>query len=149
MTDKERLRQIADAFLIESGSDAKAVPLLIENNQYNLAIYHAQQSIEKLLKACLAAEGKIGIYKHEIFYFFRKAIGNKFSEDEMTELTNSIPELEEEWSAARYPAWEDGHIWIPSENYTLDDALQIEEKMNIASGILIKYLEDKHALRPK
>lgn len=140
MTDKERLRLIANAFLIEAGSDAKAVRLLIENSQYNLAIYHAQQSIEKLLKACLAAGGKIGIYKHEVFYFFKEAIGNKFTEDEMRTLMESIPELEEEWSATRYPGWESDHIWIPSESYTLDDALQLEEKMNVASGILMKHL---------
>lgn len=114
MTDKERLKEIARAFLIESRSDGEAVSVLIGNKQYNLAIYHAQQSVEKLLKACLAAEGKIGIYKHEIFYFFKDALGDKFQESEMKILTDSVPELEEEWSATRYPGWENDRIWIPS-----------------------------------
>src|SRR6266498_2051857 len=99
MTDKDKLKEIARAFLVESRSDREAVSVLIENKQYNLAIYHAQQSVEKLLKACLAAEGKIGIYKHEIFYFFKAALEDKFGENEMTLLTDSVTVLEEEWSA--------------------------------------------------
>jgi HEPN domain-containing protein len=84
MTDKERLNKIANAFLIESQSDNEAVNILIQNKKYSLAVYHAQQCIEKLLKACLAAEGKIGIYKHEIFCFFIETLGNKFREPDLS-----------------------------------------------------------------
>lgn len=146
MTDIERMKEIARAFLIESLSDSEAVNVLLENRQYNLAIYHAQQSVEKLLKACLAAEGKIGIYKHEIFFFFKGALGDKFEEDEMKILTDSIPELEEEWSATRYPGWQDDRIWIPSESYTIDDANEMKSRMIAASGILRKFLEERHGV---
>lgn len=147
MTDKDRLKEIARSFLIESNSDSEAVSILIENKQYNLAIYHAQQSVEKLLKACLAAEGKIGIYKHEIFYFFKDALGDKFQESEMKILTDSVPELEEEWSATRYPGWEDNRIWIPSESYTLGDAREMESRMKAASKALKNFLEERHELK--
>lgn len=147
MTDEDRLKKIARAFLIESRSDCEAVSVLIGNKQYNLAIYHAQQSVEKLLKACLAAEGKIGIYKHEIFYFFKEALGDKFQESEMKILVDSIPELEEEWSATRYPGWENNQIWIPSESYTLDDAREMESRMKAASKVLKKFLEETHKLK--
>lgn len=105
MTDKENFLNIAASFLIESQSDYEVVHLLIENQKYNLAIYHAQQCIEKLLKACLAAEGKIGILKHEIFYFFKETLGGKFEEVDIKILEDNIPELEEEWAATRYPGW--------------------------------------------
>lgn len=144
MTDAEKLKGIAIAFLTESQSDYKAVRILIENSQYNLAIYHAQQCVEKLLKACLAAEGHIGIYKHEIFYFFKDATGNKFDASEMDILTDNIPELEEEWSVTRYPGWDNSEIWIPSEQYTIEDATEIGEKMEIVSNILKKFLKEKH-----
>lgn len=146
MTDRERMKEVAHAFLIESKSDSEAVNVLLENKQYNLAIYHAQQSVEKLLKACLAAEGKIGIYKHEIFFFFKEALGDKFEEDEMKILSDSIPELEEEWSATRYPGWQDDRIWIPSENYTIDDAIEMKSRMIAVSGILKNFLKEQHGI---
>lgn len=144
MTDTEKLKQIAAAFFTESRSDYKAVQILIENKQYNLAIYHAQQCIEKLLKACLAVEGKIGVYKHEIFYFFKDAIGDKFDENEMKLLMDNVPDIEEEWSATRYPGWDSNGIWIPSEEYNFEDAGEIEKKMEIAANILKKFLKEKH-----
>jgi HEPN domain-containing protein len=147
MTDNDRLKEIARAFLVEARSDGEAVRVLMENKQYSLAIYHAQQSVEKLLKACLAAEGKIGIYKHEIFYFFKEALGDKFKDDEMNILVNSVPELEEEWSATRYPGWENNRIWIPSESYTAEDARGMEAKMKVASRVLNKFLEESHDLK--
>lgn len=147
MTDKERLKKIALAFLTESQSDYEAVRVLIKNKQYNLAIYHAQQSVEKLLKACLSAEGKIGIYKHEIFSFFKENIGDRFKKEEMKILAENIPELEEEWSATRYPGWESGEIWIPSEEYTIDDAKKVKRQMEAASKILKKFLKEKHRIK--
>ena len=147
MTDKERVKKVATAYLIESRSDRTAVSALIKSKQYNLAIYHAQQSVEKILKACLAAEGKIGIYKHEIFSFFKEAIGDRFKEDEMKILTENIPELEEEWSATRYPGWENAQIWIPSEEYTVADAKDMKRRMEASSRILRKFLKEKHRIK--
>jgi len=147
MTDKERVKKVAAAYLIESRSDRAAVSALIKSKQYNLAIYHAQQSVEKILKACLAAEGKIGIYKHEIFSFFKEAIGDRFKEDEMKILTENIPELEEEWSATRYPGWENAQIWIPSEEYTVADAKDMKRRMEASSRILRKFLKEKHRIK--
>ncbi len=147
MTDKERVKKVAAAYLIESRSDRAAVSALIKSKQYNLAIYHAQQSVEKILKACLAAEGKIGIYKHEIFSFFKEAIGDRFKEDEMKILTENIPELEEEWSATRYPGWENAQIWVPSEEYTVADAKDMKRRMEASSRILRKFLKEKHRIK--
>jgi HEPN domain-containing protein len=149
MTDKERLKKIAIAFLTESQSDYKAVSILIKNKQYNLAIYHAQQCVEKLLKACLAAEGKIGIYKHEIFYFFKEIFGDKLDSGDMKILEDNVPELEEEWADSRYPEWENEQIWIPSEEYSLDDATKMKGRMEAASKILKKFLKEKHGIKPK
>lgn len=147
MTDRERLSRIAIAFLKEARSDGAAVAALLENGQYNLAVYHAQQSVEKMLKACLAAEGTIGIYKHEVFYFFKEALGDRFCEDEMEVLSDNIPALEEEWSAARYPEWDSGDIWVPSEQYTIDDAIKAQTGMRASTLVLENFLRENHAIQ--
>lgn len=54
MTKGEKLFQIARAYLVEARADYEAVAALIQIGRYNLAVYHAQQAVEKLLKACLA-----------------------------------------------------------------------------------------------
>lgn len=59
----------------------------------------------------------------------------------------SIPELEEEWSATRYPGWESGEIWIPSEEYTIDDAKKMRRQMTTSSRILKKFLKEKHGIK--
>lgn len=40
---------IAKAYLIEAHSDFEAVDTLIEHSKYNLAVYHAQQAVEKII----------------------------------------------------------------------------------------------------
>lgn len=55
---------IARAYLIEANNDHDVVSLLIENKKFSIAVFHAQQAVEKLLKACLAAEGEIGQYQN-------------------------------------------------------------------------------------
>jgi len=47
VTDKVRLKKIAEAYLIESQSDRAGVSALIKARQYNLAIYHI---LKKFLK---------------------------------------------------------------------------------------------------
>lgn len=65
----------------------------------------------------------------------------------MKVLMDCVPELEEEWSATRYPGWQDDRIWIPSESYTVNDATETEARMNSASDILMKFLEGKHGIK--
>jgi HEPN domain-containing protein len=98
---------------------------LFDDGKYNLAVYHAQQAVEKLLKACLSAEGKIGIYKHEIFSFFNNEFNNKINDETMGKLEDAVIPLEESWANSRYPDWSIEPIWIPSQQYTLDNAIQI------------------------
>jgi HEPN domain-containing protein len=52
---------LAKAYLIEANNDFNVVSLLTENNKFSIVVFHAQQAVEKLQKACLTAEGEIGI----------------------------------------------------------------------------------------
>ncbi len=58
-------------------------------------------------------------------------------------LTENIPELEEEWSATRYPGWENAQIWVPSEEYTVADAKDMKRRMEASSRILRKFLKER------
>ncbi|VVB92367.1 HEPN domain protein [uncultured archaeon] len=138
---------VAKAYLIEANNDYDVVSMLIEKEKFNLAVYHAQQAVEKLLKACLAAEGKIGIYKHEIFSFFLKEFEDKMDAQIMVTLEEGVVPLEENWAISRYPDWSDEGIRIPSQIYTLDDAKMNETRMQMVFKILLPFLKKNYKIQ--
>lgn len=142
-----KTKDIAKALLIEANNDYDIVSLLIDNKKYNLAVYHAQQAVEKLLKACLAAEGKIGIYKHEVFSFFLNEFNVKIDTKVMKLLEDAIVPLEESWANSRYPDWSSEPIWIPSQQYTLDNAKMSETRMRIVFEILVPFLKKNYKIQ--
>jgi HEPN domain-containing protein len=146
ISNHEKALLIAKAYLIEAHSDFEAVDTLIEHGRYNLAVYHAQQAVEKLLKACLAAKGKVGIYKHEVYPFFKEVFENEISARDFKILDSSIIKLEEEWALSRYPNWDVEPIWIPSERYKKEDAEDRREKMKAVFHILTDFLGKKYKL---
>ncbi len=135
---------IAKAMLIEANNDYEVVPILIESRKYNLAVYHAQQAVEKLMKACLAAEGKIGIYKHEVFSFFLTTFNEKIEPDNMMLLEDAVIPLEESWANTRYPDWSVEPIWVPSQQYTKDNAIMSETRMRTVFEILLPFLSGNY-----
>ncbi len=138
---------IAKAMLIEANNGREVVPILIESGKYNLAVYHAQQAVEKLLKACLAAEGKIGIYKHEIFSFFLNTFSEQIDTDTMRLLEDAVIPLEESWANSRYPDWSVDPIWISSQQYTLDNARMSETRMRTVFEILLPFLNENYQIQ--
>ena len=139
--------EVAKAYLIEANNDYEVVSMLIENKKFNLAVYHAQQAVEKLLKACLAAEGKIGIFKHEIFSFFMNAFNDKIDIETMALLEESVVPLEENWAISRYPDWSKDSMWIPSQHYTFENAKMNETRMQTVFKILLRFLKEKYKIQ--
>ena len=139
--------EVAKAYLIEANNDYEVVSMLIENKKFNLAVYHAQQAVEKLLKACLAAEGKIGIFKHEIFSFFLNAFNDKIDIETMALLEESVVPLEENWAISRYPDWSKDSMWIPSQHYTFENAKMNETRMQTVFKILLRFLKEKYKIQ--
>lgn len=139
--------EVAKAYLIEANNDYEVVSMLIEKKKFNLAVYHAQQAVEKLLKACLAAEGKIGIFKHEIFSFFMNAFNDKIDIETMVLLEESVVPLEENWAISRYPDWSKNSMWIPSQQYTFDNAKMNEMRMQTVFKILLRFLKEKYKIQ--
>ncbi|MDI6810800.1 MAG: HEPN domain-containing protein [archaeon] len=149
MNNRSKVFEIAEAYLLEAVNDYDAVPILIAHEKYNLAVYHAQQAVEKLFKACLAAEGAIGIYKHEVFRHFKEVFSTKIDAQTMNSIEENVIELEEEWALSRYPDWEVEPIWIPSRGYTKQNAEERRNNMNIVFEILTKFLRDNYKLKKK
>jgi HEPN domain-containing protein len=146
ITNHEKALRIAKAYLIEAHSDFEAVDTLIEHGNYNLAVYHAQQAVEKIMKACLAAKGKVGIYKHEVYPFFKAILENEISTRDFKILDSCIIKLEEEWALSRYPDWDVEPIWIPSERYIKEDAEDRREKMKAVFHVLTDFLGKNYKL---
>jgi HEPN domain-containing protein len=144
MSNRSKVLDIAAAYLLEAFTDYETVPILIAHEKYNLAIYHAQQAVEKLLKACLAAEGAIGIYKHQIFHYFQTVFTSKIDAETMDQLEEHMIELEEEWALSRYPDWDAEPIWVPSLGYTKQQAEERSNNMNAVFKILTKFLKENY-----
>ena len=87
-------------------------------------------------KACLTAEGEIGIYKPEIFSFFLQSFKNKIEIETMALLEEDVVPLEENWAMSKYPDWRVKPIWIPSQQFvSLSDRIQnIQIKLFPASS---------------
>jgi HEPN domain-containing protein len=56
---------IAKAFLREAQSDLNSARVLLSAGEYARCIAHAQQTVEKTLKAVLAARGTIVTGRHQ------------------------------------------------------------------------------------
>lgn len=138
---------ITKAYFIEANNDYDVVSILIKSKKFSIAVYHAQQAVEKLLKSCLAAEGKIGIYKHEIFSFFLNEFKDKIDNTTMAKLEDAVIPLEENWAISRYPDWSVKPIWIPSQQFTIDNAMMSETRMRTVFQILIPFLKKNYRIQ--
>jgi HEPN domain-containing protein len=141
-------QQIARAFYIESETDLNSAEILFEKNIYSRSISMSQQVVEKSLKAILAI---MGLYRkqHEMLEFFVKEFDGILDASLINEISILAKIVESEWVRSRYPNWEDRSqpIWIPSKQYSKDDA---EKALSVARKIheIIKdILESKFQLK--
>jgi HEPN domain-containing protein len=47
MSNRSKVLEIAEAYLLEAFTDYDTVPILIAHEKYSLSVYHAQQAVEK------------------------------------------------------------------------------------------------------
>ncbi|GFO96014.1 hypothetical protein ig2599ANME_0198 [groundwater metagenome] len=72
--------KISDAFLSESRLDLLSANLLFEKGIYSRAVYFAQQSAEKAIKACLALRNIVS-GEHRVTVFFEEEFRNDFDSE--------------------------------------------------------------------
>jgi len=122
------------AMLKDGERDFKIADTLIKEGFFDKAIYHLQQSTEKAIKGILICFGEfkkshfvgetliLKLATLQINDSWRKRLG------EIARINLGI-EPEVTWS--RYPGIDNGKLWLPAEEYTIDDALEVKSKSEL------------------
>lgn len=134
-------------FYLESKTDLESAKDLLKTKRYSRVIFHCQQCCEKIIKAVLASRGKNIIFTHEITPFLLKTL----TEDEIKELEKVIrysSSLDMEFPKTRYPIPAgDDELFIPSRDYTKEDAEEYLKKAVYLFQELKKLIEDTTGLK--
>ena len=138
-------RSIANAYLIESDVDIQTARMAYINSIYSRSIYFAQQSAEKIVKACLALE-IVYTTDHNTSAVFMAVFKNDIPK--IDKVIQSITELEKLGSKARFPLFqrEDLPIWIPSRGYGEKEAMDALEKGEAVFRLLRDFLKDRFSV---
>jgi len=138
-------KEIAEALMVEAKSDLDAAKLLLEGGIYSRSIYHSQQAVEKAMKSCLALAGRIITDDHWV--------SDRFI-DTFREMPNTLKIvrdakfLEHQGTRSRYPLFRDSKkpLWIPSKEYTKDDANSAYKKAEYVFNAILEFLKDKYEI---
>jgi len=124
-------KDFAKAMFCDGERDFIVGSKIIEYGFFDKAVYNFQQAIEKSIKSVLISFGEF-----KKTHFVGSILMQKLKEVELEnewkerliDIANLSEEIEAEVTWSRYPGIDDGKLWIPSEEYTLDDAKEIKEK---------------------
>ncbi len=130
--------EYAKVWVEEASRELYAAKLLLENDIFELSVYHSQQCAEKALKAVLILLGK-EIHEHRISGIFRDEVAIKYDFPYLNEIVNKAFWLEQHWLSSRYPFKKiNGNVVIPYRIYKKEDA---QKALEYASFILEKIKE--------
>ncbi|HBI23680.1 MAG TPA: hypothetical protein DDX84_05670 [Nitrospiraceae bacterium] len=124
----------ARAMLTDGERDYQIGVNILEDGYSDKAVYHFQQAVEKAVKAILIC---FGIYKktHFVGEILSEEVDRREIDQEWQQRLKQVAsislEIEPEVTWSRYPGIAEDALWIPSEEYTADDANQIREKCNV------------------
>jgi HEPN domain-containing protein/predicted nucleotidyltransferase len=131
-------RDFSLGMLKDAERDLRIGQLLGRDGYFDKAVYHFQQATEKAIKAILVA---LGTYQktHLVGGNLRKIAGEDLVSNRwrspLLEAAGISEELEPEVSLSRYPGIIDGALWLPSEEYTAEDAQSAGTKASKALEI--------------
>ncbi len=136
--------KISDAFITESRLDLLSAKLLFDKEIYSRAVYFAQQSSEKAIKACLALRNIIS-GEHKVTAFFEEEFRNDFDREVFAEILSNSRHLEVQGIKTRYPLFSrpDMPMWIPSQEYTEEDAREAIRKSSFILDSLEKFIKSQ------
>ncbi len=124
-------RDFATAMVTDGEHDYEIGIHIMEKGYYDKAVYHFQQAVEKAIKAVLIS---LGEFKRT--HFVGDILIDKLQrieldpawKDKLHDIAKISDEVETEVTWSRYPGIDAGKLWIPSEEYSIDDANEIKEK---------------------
>jgi HEPN domain-containing protein len=138
----DRAKEIARAFLIESEVDFQIARILYQNGFNSRTVFFAQQASEKIVKACLALKG-IFITDHNLSSVFTNVYRDQIQE--MDRIISAITELERHGTRSRFPLYHRPNlpIWIPSNEYKEDDAMNCLANLEVIFKTLKIFIDNK------
>ena len=124
-------RDFATAMVTDGEHDYEIGVHIMEKGYYDKAVYHFQQAVEKAIKAVLISFGEF-----KKTHFVGDILIDKLQrieldpawKDKLHDIAKISDEVEPEVTWSRYPGIDAGKLWIPSEEYSIDDANEIKEK---------------------
>ena len=117
---------------------------ILDDGYFDKAVYHFQQSLEKSVKAILICFGmfkKTHLVGETLLKELEKRKLDHSWKEKLMRIARVSSEIEPEVTWSRYPGIDEDALWIPSEEYTSDDANEVKEKCEKAIKITKKFLE--------
>jgi HEPN domain-containing protein len=139
-------QQVARAFLREAQSDLNSARALIAVGEFARCIAHAQHTVEKALKAVLAARGTVITGRHQVAADFRATCADV---PDAVRIAQIAFRLESTGSRSEYPLFGDPNrpIWIPSEQFQQADAQQALDDAIFVFDSLTQHLASNHGIQ--
>ncbi|MBI5401997.1 MAG: HEPN domain-containing protein [Ignavibacteriae bacterium] len=134
-------KDFAVAMLTDGERDFNIGITLIREGFYDKAVYHFQQSVEKSVKAVLISFGEFKKTHFVGEVLIDRLRGIELEHDwkeKLSRIANVSEEIEPEVTWSRYPGIDSGTLWVPYQEYTPEDALEIKEK----SGEVVKVVKE-------
>ena len=144
-------RDFALAMLNDATRDNEIAERLMSDGFCAKSVYHFQQAAEKAVKAVLIA---MGVFRktHLIGSALREmAQGGGIDQRWQSALLQAAElseELEPDVGLSRYPAIINDALWLPSEEYTLEDAAAASEKAGKVLETARRFIADWFAQPP-
>ncbi|MET1159355.1 MAG: HEPN domain-containing protein [Thermoprotei archaeon] len=138
--------EFARKYLEEAYKDLLRARRSFEENDYPDAVFHAQQCVEKSVKAMIEAKREY-VYNHgpRLASIFTRVFVDEWRE-EYEEIVDILGWFTEYYSRSRYPFLLRGRVITPSEYIDRDTAVEAISKAEKVYSIARKYLVDKRIL---
>ena len=133
------------ARIFEAWVDLKAAETLLEEGIESRALFHAQQCVEKSMKACLSKVIIGELRSHKVVPYFKEKILPKLPTEikEKFEKLDDIIWVEERWIDTRYEEIRGKKIKIPSLSFGFEDArkgVEVARKVILDCIDIVNYI---------
>lgn len=137
-------KDFATVMLTDAERDFNIGVHITEGGYFDKAVYHFQQAAEKAVKAVLIAFGEFK-RTHFVGEILREQIKTVELEDEWKTKLHTVAkisnEIEPEVTWSRYPGIDREQLWVPYEEYTIEDAIEIRGKAETALKLVKDFIQ--------
>jgi HEPN domain-containing protein len=136
-------QDFADGMRLDARRDYEVGITLVKTEYFDKAVYHFQQSVEKMVKAVLISQGvfqKTHFVGSILEGIIAELDASEESKEKLKELARISKNIEPEVSFNRYPGIINDALWLPYNEYTRKDAEEVMDKANIALEIAEDFL---------